>query len=145
MSGQFHAPAALLSGKKTTYPLKKLLWVSRILSGRYKQKKCCRTTSCPLCMRTSLALLKICEKQLLVSLCLRPSAWNYSILNGRIFAKFYTGIFTKVCWPYQVWLKSYKNWKNFTKYVSALMLFFTMDTDCFLRDRRNTWRTKNNN
>jgi hypothetical protein len=32
-----------------------------------------------------------------------------------------------VCWPDQVWLKSDKN-KNFTKYVQALMMFFTMET-----------------
>jgi hypothetical protein len=48
------------------------------------------------------------------------------------FLQFYMGIFTKVCWPDQFWLKSDKNWKNFKKYISALMLFFTMDTDCFL-------------
>jgi len=39
MSGQLHAPAALLSEKKTSYPLKELMWASRILSGRCKQKK----------------------------------------------------------------------------------------------------------
>jgi len=30
--------------------------------------------------------------KVLVSLCLRPSAWNYSVLNGRIFMKFSRGI-----------------------------------------------------
>jgi len=70
MSGQLHAPAALLSEKKTSYPLKELLWASRILSRRCKQKK----NVCPSrpitklqdhlfvpCMRTSSSLLKICE------------------------------------------------------------------------------------